>query len=324
MKTILVTGGAGYIGSHTVHELIGHNYNVIVFDTLEKGHKDFLPNNVKLFEGDVGNREDLNKVFSSNKIDVVIHFAGYIEAGESMVNPLKYFHNNSANGINLIKAMHDNGIKNIIFSSTAAVYGNPKNIPITEEHETNPVNHYGMSKLILEKTLEASKVQGINSIFLRYFNAAGAGYNIGEKHNPETHLIPIILEAASGKRDHIKLFGTDYPTQDGTCIRDYIHVLDLASAHVKALKQLEKGKSGVYNLGTGRGHSVKEIIDICKKISGKNIKVINEKRREGDPPILVASSLKAQKELNWKPKYNINDIISNAWEWHKKEENIIN
>ena len=324
MKTVLVTGGAGYIGSHTVHELVSHGYNVIVLDSLEKGCKDFLPNNVKLFQGDIGNIEDLNKVFSSNEIGSIIHFAGYIEAGESMSNPLKYFHNNSANGINLIKAMNDNGVKNIIFSSTAAVYGNPKNIPITEEHETNPVNHYGMSKLILEKTLEASKVQGINSIFLRYFNAAGAGYNIGEKHNPETHLIPIILEAASGKRDHIKLFGTDYPTQDGTCIRDYIHVLDLASAHVKALKQLEKGKSGVYNLGTGRGHSVKEIIDICKKISGKNIKVINEKRREGDPPILVASSLKAQKELNWKPKYNINDIISNAWEWHKKEENIIN
>lgn len=318
MKTILVTGGAGYIGSHTVHELINQGYDVIVFDTLEKGHKDFLPKGVQLFKGDVGNQEDLNKVFSLNKIDAVIHFAGYIEAGESMTNPLKYFHNNSANGITLIKAMNSHNIKNIIFSSTAAVYGNPKKVPITEGHETTPVNHYGMSKLFLEKTLEASKVHGITSIFLRYFNAAGAGYNIGEKHNPETHLIPIILETALGKRDHIKLFGTDYPTQDGTCVRDYIHVLDLASAHVQALKQLEKGKSGIYNLGTGKGHSVKEIIDLCKKVTGKDIKVIQEKRREGDPPILVASSLKAQKELDWQPKYDINDIIKSAWEWHKK------
>ncbi|MBI2107389.1 UDP-glucose 4-epimerase GalE [Candidatus Woesearchaeota archaeon] len=323
MKTILVTGGAGYIGSHTVHELVNQGYNIIVFDSLEKGHKNFLPDGVKFFQGDVGNIEDLNKVFSSNKIDAVIHFAGYIEAGESMVNPLKYFHNNSAKGITLIKAMNDNGVKNIMFSSTAAVYGNPKRVPITEDHETNPVNHYGASKLMLEKTLETSKVQGISSIFLRYFNAAGAGYGIGEKHNPETHLIPIILEVASGKRDHIKLFGTDYPTPDGTCVRDYIHVLDLASAHVQALKQLEKGKSGIYNVGTGKGYSVKEIINICRNVTGKNIKVVDEKRREGDPPVLVASSLKAQKELNWQPKYDINDIIKSAWEWHKKE-NIIN
>lgn len=322
MKTILVTGGAGYIGSHTVHELVNQGYNVIVFDNLEKGHKEFLPSAAKLIQGNIGNIQDLNKVFSSNKIDAVIHFAGSIEAGESMVNPLKYFHNNSANGIILLKTMHDNRVKNIIFSSTAAVYGNPKKVPITEDHETNPVNHYGMSKLMLEKTLEASKIQGMNSIFLRYFNAAGAGYNIGEQHNPETHLIPIILEAASGKRDNIKLFGTDYPTPDGTCVRDYIHVLDLASAHVLALKNLEKGKLGVYNLGTGKGHSVKEVIDICKKVTKKNIKVIHEKRREGDPPILVASSLKAKKELNWQPKYDINDIIKSAWEWHKKEENI--
>lgn len=315
MKTILVTGGAGYIGSHTVHELIGQGFKVVVFDSLENGHKEFLPKEARLYQGNLENPGDLKEVFSSNKIDAVIHFAGYALVGESMENPIKYFHNNLANGINLLNAMKKFNVKNIVFSSTCAIYGIPKKLPLEESHPTNPVNYYGVSKMLFEQVLQSSK---INYIALRYFNAAGAAFGIGEVHNPETHLIPLVLEVASGKRDNIKIFGIDYDTPDGTCIRDYIHVLDLASAHVLALKQLENGKSGVYNLGTGKGHSVKEIINICKKVAGKKIKVINEKRREGDPQVLVASSLKAQKELNWKPKYEIDDIIKSAWEWHKK------
>jgi len=319
MKTILVTGGAGYIGSHTSHELVKQGYDVVVFDNLEHGHKEFIPKNAVFYLGNLSDATSLEKVFIENRIDAVIHFAAYTLVDESMSNPIKYLHNNVANAINLLNTMNKFNVKNIVFSSTCAVYGVPKKVPLEENHPKNPVNYYGLAKSMFEQALEASKAQGINYVALRYFNAAGAAFGIGEKHNPETHLIPLVLEAALGKRDHIKILGTDYPTKDGTCIRDYIHVLDLASAHILSLKFTEKGKSGVYNLGTGKGSSVKEIIALCKEITKKEIKTVNEKRREGDPPELVASSSKIQKELGWKPQYDTRDIIKSAWDWHKKQ-----
>ena len=319
---ILVTGGAGYIGSHTVHELVNQGFDVIVFDSLENGHKEFLPENIHFFKGNLASLSDIEKVFISHKIDAVIHFAAYALVGESMENPVKYFHNNLAGGINLVKTMLKFNVKNIVFSSTCATYGIPEKLPLDETHPTNPVNYYGLSKRMFEQVLESSKIQGMNYVILRYFNAAGAAFGIGEKHNPETHLIPLVLEVALGKKDHVKVFGTDYPTKDGTCIRDYIHVLDLASAHILALKSLWVEKSGVYNLGTGKGTSVKEVIDICKEVSGKDIKVVEEARRPGDPPELVASPIKAKKELGWEAKHNIKDIIKSAWEWHSKHKDI--
>ena len=319
---ILVTGGAGYIGSHTVHELVNQGFDVIVLDSLENGHKEFLPENIHLFKGNLASLSDIEKVFISHKIDAVIHFAAYALVGESMENPVKYFHNNLACGINLVKTMLKFNVKNIVFSSTCATYGIPERLPLDEIHPTNPVNYYGLSKRMFEQVLESSKIQGMNYVILRYFNAAGAAFGIGEKHNPETHLIPLVLEVALGKKDHVKVFGTDYPTKDGTCIRDYIHVLDLASAHILALKSLWVEKSGVYNLGTGKGTSVKEVIDICKEVSGKDIKVVEEARRPGDPPELVASPIKAKKELGWEAKHNIKDIIKSAWEWHSKHKDI--
>jgi len=320
--SILVTGGAGYIGSHTVHELVNQGFDVIVFDSLENGHKEFLPENIHLFKGNLASLSDIEKVFISHKIDAVIHFAAYALVGESMENPVKYFHNNLAGGINLVKTMLKFNVKNIVFSSTCATYGIPERLPLDEIHPTNPVNYYGLSKRMFEQVLESSQIQGMNYVILRYFNAAGAAFGIGEKHNPETHLIPLVLEVALGKKDHVKVFGTDYPTKDGTCIRDYIHVLDLASAHILALKSLWVEKSGVYNLGTGKGTSVKEVIDICKEVSGKDIKVVEEARRPGDPPELVASPIKAKKELGWEAKHNIKDIIKSAWEWHSKHKDI--
>jgi len=319
---ILVTGGAGYIGSHTVHELVNQGFDVIVLDSLENGHKEFLPENIHLFKGNLASLSDIEKVFISHKIDAVIHFAAYALVGESMENPVKYFHNNLAGGINLVKTMLKFNVKNIVFSSTCATYGIPERLPLDEIHPTNPVNYYGLSKRMFEQVLESSQIQGMNYVILRYFNAAGAAFGIGEKHNPETHLIPLVLEVALGKKDHVKVFGTDYPTKDGTCIRDYIHVLDLASAHILALKSLWVEKSGVYNLGTGKGTSVKEVIDICKEVSGKDIKVVEEARRPGDPPELVASPIKAKKELGWEAKHNIKDIIKSAWEWHSKHKDI--
>ena len=319
---ILVTGGAGYIGSHTVHELVNQGFDVIVLDSLENGHKEFLPENIHFFKGNLASLSDIEKVFISHKIDAVIHFAAYALVGESMENPVKYFHNNLAGGINLVKTMLKFNVKNIVFSSTCATYGIPERLPLDEIHPTNPVNYYGLSKRMFEQVLESSQIQGMNYVILRYFNAAGAAFGIGEKHNPETHLIPLVLEVALGKKDHVKVFGTDYPTKDGTCIRDYIHVLDLASAHILALKSLWVEKSGVYNLGTGKGTSVKEVIDICKEVSGKDIKVVEEARRPGDPPELVASPIKAKKELGWEAKHNIKDIIKSAWEWHSKHKDI--
>jgi len=309
---ILVTGGAGYIGSHTCHVLCSKGYDVVAYDNLENGHKESLPENVKLIVGDLADVERLNECFKE-KIDGVIHFAGYIEAGESMKDPLKFYKNNVSNGINLLNGMLNHNVKNIVFSSTAGVYGQPKDIPIKENSETKPTNNYGWTKLMFEQILDSCN---LNCICLRYFNAAGAGFNLGEDHDPETHLIPLILGNVLGKNE-FKIFGDDYNTLDGSCIRDYIHVLDLAEVHLVALENLFKGIKGKYNVGTGKGNSVFEIIKVCESIIGKDIDRVIVKRREGDPAELVADVNKIFHELGWKAKYDIRDIIKSAWEWHK-------
>lgn len=318
---VLVTGGAGYIGSHTVAELLYRKEEVIVFDSLEKGHRKALLGG-KLIEGDLRNPEFIKKVFRENEIEAVIHFAAYIEVAESVANPLKYYNNNVISTLNLLTAMQEAGVKKIVFSSTAATYGMPETIPIKESDKTMPINPYGETKLTVEKALKWSdNAYGIKHVILRYFNASGAHISgrIGEDHSPETHLIPIILQVAAGKREDIKLFGTDYETHDGTCVRDYIHVSDLAQAHVLALDHLRKhGESNIFNLGNGTGFSNKEVIEIAREVTGREIKVIEAPRRPGDPAKLIASSQKAQVELGWKPKYNdLKTIIETAWNWHK-------
>lgn len=314
VKTILVTGGAGYIGSHFIHS-VKDKYNIIVLDDLSKGHIQAIPN-IKIYQNNLG--ENLNHIFTENKIDAVVHFAAFIEAGESMKDPQKYFLNNTKNTLNLLKYMLKNNCKKIIFSSTAAVYGEPQHIPIDENHPKKPTNYYGLSKLMVEQILDAYEVYGLKHIALRYFNASGSAITIGEDHSPETHLIPLILQVPLGKRENIKIFGTDYDTKDGTCIRDYIHVLDLAKAHELALEHLFNNNiSKKINLGTGKGYSVKEVIELSKEITEFNIPVIEEGRREGDPSTLIASNKKAKEILNWKPERDLKEIIKSAWDWHK-------
>lgn len=319
---ILVCGGAGYIGSHAVRALLDSKKDVIVLDNLQTGHVDSVPENVKLVLGDLRDTEFLNKVFKENKIDGVIHFAADSLVGESVVNPSKYFENNVMGSLNLLNAMKKYGVNKIVFSSTAATYGEPENVPILETDKTEPTNPYGESKLMVEKMLKwFDQAYGIKYTALRYFNVAGAisTGEIGEDHQPETHLIPIILQVALGKRDKIAIYGDDYPTPDGTCIRDYIHVMDLADAHLLALDRLGRGEeSRVYNLGNGEGFSVKEVIDVTRKVTKHPIPAEVSPRRVGDPARLIASSEKAIKELGWKPKYNsLQSIIETAWNWHK-------
>lgn len=325
---ILVTGGAGYIGSHTVAELLDRKQDVIIIDNLENGHSEAAEAiGAKLFVGDLRNIEFLREFFKKNDIEAVINFAAYIEAGESVINPLKHYNNNVISSLNLLTAMNEAGIKKIVFSSTAATYGDPENIPINESDRTLPINPYGETKLAVEKALKwADGAYGIKHVALRYFNAAGAHVSgkIGEAHSPETHLIPIVLQVASGKRDEIKLFGSDYDTKDGSCVRDYIHVSDLAQAHVLALEYLRKdgASSNVFNLGNGKGFSNREVVEIARKVTGKNIKAVDAPRRPGDPAVLVASSVKAMSELSWSPKYNeLEVIIETAWNWHSKNPN---
>lgn len=318
---VLVCGGAGYIGSHTVYELIDQGHSVVVFDSLVKGHRAAVHKAAKLYVGDLRDREALDAVFNENKIDAVIDFAAFSLVGESCSQPLVYFDNNLYGTLRLLEAMNRAGVKKIVFSSTAAVYGQPQNIPIKEGEVTNPINPYGETKLAVEKMLKwADEAYGLKYVVLRYFNAAGAHISgaIGEDHSPESHLIPIILQAAAGVRDHISIFGTDYPTTDGTCVRDYIHVTDLADAHIKALEKLNRDNtSATYNLGNGTGFSVKQVIERAKAASGRPIKVIEEGRRPGDPPTLIASSHKAVKELGWAPRFNTLDkIVETAWRWH--------
>ena len=317
---ILIVGGAGYIGSHVNKLLHKKGYQTIVLDNLMYGHSEFVKwGNFQL--GDIGNYEFLNLLLKKYKIDAVMHFAGFTYVGESVENPQKYYMNNVKNTMILLQAMLENNVHNFIFSSTCATYGMPLELPLVETHAQNPINPYGQTKLFIEKIMnDYSKSYDFNFVALRYFNAAGADPDseIGEWHEPETHLIPLVLDAAMNIRENIKIYGTDYPTKDGTCIRDYIHVNDLADAHILALEYLlNGGKSDFFNLGNGEGFSVREIIEVSKKITGKSIKEIEIARREGDPAILVGSANKAKEILKWKPQFaDINTIIKTAWEWH--------
>lgn len=318
---ILIAGGAGYIGSHCTLDFIRSGYDVAVLDNLSEGHEKAVQ--TKHFcIADLSNLDQIREIFKKYPIKAVIHFAASCYVGISVSDPQIYYYNNVVNTLNLLKVMLENNVKNIVFSSTCATYGNPEYTPLDEKHVQNPINPYGQTKLTIEKILaDYDRAYGLKYMALRYFNAAGADneVNIGESHDPETHLIPLVLEVASGKRDCIKIFGNDYNTPDGTCIRDYIHVNDLAQAHRLALESLLQGsESKFYNLGTGTGSSVMEIIDISKKITGKSISQEIVARREGDPDILVAGNSKAKNELGWNPVYEkIDDIIETAWYWEK-------
>ncbi|MCR4434548.1 MAG: UDP-glucose 4-epimerase GalE [Clostridiales bacterium] len=318
---ILVTGGAGYIGSHTVAELIDSKEDVVVLDNLQKGHREAILGG-KFYNGDLRDSDFLDRVFRENSIEAVIHFAADSLVGESVSDPLKYYNNNVASSLNLFTKMKEHGVNKIVFSSTAAVYGEPESIPILETDRTMPTNPYGETKLTVEKALKwVDNAYGIRYISLRYFNAAGAHTSgkIGEDHSPESHLIPIVLRTALGQREAISIFGEDYNTPDGTCIRDYIHVMDLARAHILALNKLRSGgKSDVFNLGNGEGFSVKEVVEIAREVTGAAIKAVVSGRRPGDPAVLVASSEKIQRELGWSPRYHeLKTIIETAWNWHK-------
>ena len=323
---IMVCGGAGYIGSHTVRELLSAGEEVIIADNLSTGHRAALNPAVKFYECDIRDKGALKKIFAENKIEAVFHFAAFIEAGESVRLPLKYFSNNVYGMQILLEAMTECGVDKIIFSSSAAVYGEPERIPIDEGDKTFPTNPYGESKLIMEKMIRwVGAAHGVRYVSLRYFNASGASEDgsIGEDHHPETHLIPLILQVPLGLRDHIIIFGTDYPTPDGTCIRDYIHVVDLANAHICALKYLRAGgSSNFFNLGTGHGFSVKEIIDAAEKVTVRKIKKEFGARRAGDPARLIASGEKARKILQWTPRFDdVEKIIATAWNWHNTHPN---
>ena len=316
MKT-LVTGGAGYIGATTVQALLDARHEVLVFDNLSKGNADAIPPQITLVRGDVGNREQIDAVLRDYRPQAVLHFAASIEAGESMKVPEKYFRNNSAATLTLLEAMLSAEVGKFIFSSTAALYGEPKRVPIQEEDELKPMNAYGESKLLVERMLGwFHRIHGLRYASLRYFNAAGSNGRSGERHDPESHLIPIVLQAAAGLRDHVSIYGTDYATTDGTCVRDYIHVSDLADAHVLALEALDSRDKLIYNIGAGSGFTVREVIDSAKRVTGKPIKVVEASRRPGDPAVLVASSKRIRTELNWKPKYpGLDQIVGSAWEW---------
>jgi len=319
---ILVCGGAGYIGSHAVHALVEKGEQVVIVDNLQTGHRGALNPAAKFYEGDIRDAAVLDKIFTENKIEAVIHFAANSLVGESMEKPLLYFNNNVYGMQVLLEAMVRYGVDKIVFSSTAATYGEPKRVPIHEDDETCPTNTYGETKLTMEKMMKwVSRANGVRYVSLRYFNAAGAlpDGSIGEDHKTETHLIPLILQVPTGRRDHITVFGDDYPTPDGTCLRDYIHVVDLADAHVLALEYLRKGGvSDIFNLGNGQGFSVKEMIAAAEKATGRSIKVEIGARRAGDPAQLIASSEKARTVLGWKPQFtDVEQVIGTAWKWHE-------
>ena len=321
MATILITGGAGYIGSHVVKELLRQGHNPIVFDNLQTGHRK-ATDRALFIEGNLSDQKKLSDTFQANSIDAVMHFAGDCLVGESVQDPVKYFNNNVKNGIKLIEIMEQLNLRKFVFSSSAAVYGEPKEVPISEKHPCAPTNPYGETKWIFEKILQAFSDAGkLDFISLRYFNAAGADPEggLGEDHSPETHLIPLVIKAAMSGGS-VPVYGTDYDTPDGTCLRDYIHVSDLARAHILALQKLEREeKSAIYNLGNGNGYSVREVIETVKKVTGRNVVSVDSPRRPGDPARLVASSKKIRKELGWTPRYpDLETIIQTAWEWHRK------
>jgi UDP-glucose 4-epimerase len=318
---VLVCGGAGYIGSNMTAMLAQEGYEPIVYDNLSKGHKAAVKG-FKLVRGDLSDFQKLSKTLKEHKIGAVMHFAAFIEVGESMQAPLRYYRNNIANTLALLEAMENAGVEKFVFSSSAAVYGMPKKVPIVEDLPKEPINPYGDSKWAIERMCQfQSKTGRLRYAALRYFNAAGAGHNgtLGEDHTPESHLIPLIIMAAMGRRDSVKIYGVDYPTPDGTCIRDYIHIEDLCSAHLLALKKLDKERELVYNLGNGTGFSVRQVIETVKKVSGKNFKIVETGRRPGDPPVLTADASKATKELGWERKFpRLESIVETAWKWHNE------
>ena len=314
---LFVTGGAGYIGSVFVEEAINAKHDVVVFDNLSEGHRSAVDSRAKFVEGNLSDREFTIAAIKKARPDAIIHFAAHALVGESMTNPGKYFRNNVGSGINLLDGAVETGVKKFVFSSTCATYGPPDRVPMTEDLPQRPINPYGESKLMFEKILNwYQQIFGIEFVAFRYFNAAGASEKFGEHHRIETHLIPNVLRVALGQAPQCEIFGTDYPTPDGTAIRDYIHIVDLAQAHLLALA---RGKSGFYNLGNGDGYSVRDVIGMCEKVSGKTIPAIEKPRRAGDPPKLVAAAEKAKCELGWKPKYpKLEDIVTTAWNWHQK------
>ncbi len=319
---ILITGGAGYIGSFMVKRLLERGDEITVIDSLERGHQEVVDEKAKLYIGNLLDKDFVSKVFSENKFDGVIHFAGFISMGESMENPYLYFQNNVFSSLNLIEEMTKANVNNLIFSSTAGVYGDPAKLPIPEENPTNPTNPYGESKLMVEKIMTwYAKTKKLSGIALRYFNAAGAALDgsMGEQHNPESHIIPKLIKSLIEDKP-FNLFGTDYQTKDGTCVRDYIHVLDLVEAHVLALEKLVKEPGNyIYNIGTGRGYSNKEVIEMVEKVSGQKVNVQDSPRRPGDADELIADSTKIRSELGFSPKYSdLETIIKTAWQWHKK------
>lgn len=317
---ILVVGGAGYIGSVCAELLLDEGHAVAVFDNLSEGHRRAVDSRAEFFEGDLAGGEQIQSALTAFKPEAVMHFAASALVAESMANPSKYFRNNIGNGLNLLDAMVATGVKRIVFSSTCATFGPPERVPIDENLPQRPINPYGESKLAFEKILRwFDEIHGVRFVSLRYFNAAGASENFGEEHRHETHLIPNVLKVALGQLPQVEIYGTDYDTPDGTCIRDYIHILDLARAHLLALRAT---KSEFYNLGTGGGTSVREVIESCRKITGHKIPVVEKPRRAGDPPRLIAASEKIQRELGWHPQFqNIDTIIESAWKWHQKFPN---
>lgn len=319
---LLVLGGAGYIGSHTATELLDNGHEVVIADNLVTGYREAVPEKATFYQGDLRDKDFLVDLLTKEKVDAVIHFAAFSLVGESVTNPLKYYENNLYGTKVLLDAMIETGVDKIVFSSTAATYGEPENIPILESDRTCPTNPYGETKLAMEKMISwAAKAQGLHFVSLRYFNACGAHKSgkIGESHNPESHLIPLVLQVPNGKREFVSIYGNDYDTPDGTCIRDYIHVTDLAKAHILAVEYLMNGgESDIFNLGNGVGYSVKEVIETARKVTGHPIPAKEEARRAGDPARLVASGEKARKILGWEPEIkDLADIISSAWKWHK-------
>ncbi len=321
--TILVTGGAGYIGSVVVADLVSEGYDTIVVDNLTEGHRAAVDPGAEFHLGDYGDSELLEHLFSKQKIDYVVHFAAETLVELSMREPVRFFDTNVVKGLNLLEAMRGHGCNRMIFSSTAAAFGEPETVPITEDHPKNPINSYGESKLMFERILNwYHRSYGFKYNAFRYFNAAGAHQGLGEDHANETHLIPLVLFTAMGKRDRIRVFGDDYPTRDGSCVRDYVHVADLSQAHRLALKNLDNNPARSYNLGNSEGDTVLEVIETSKKVTGKDIPMTIEGRRPGDPAVLVASSDRARRELGWEPEFpDLESIIKTAWEWHQAHPN---
>lgn len=319
---VLITGGAGYIGSHAVKQFLAHGDEVVVVDNLSTGHLDAVDERATFYQGDIADYEFMDGVLKKEQIETVIHFAAFSLVGESMTNPFKYYENNVSKSNVLLKVLADNNIKKLVFSSTAATYGEPKRVPIQEEDETLPTNVYGETKKAIEQMIKwYANAYQMKYVILRYFNVAGASLDstVGERHNPETHLIPIVLQVASNKRLKLSVFGNDYPTNDGTCIRDYIHVVDLCEAHYLATRYLENNQSDIFNLGSGAGFSVLEIIEAAREVTNHPIPIEISPRREGDPAVLIASSAKARRILNWNPQYeNIKKMISDAWNYEQK------